>query len=149
MTDNHEASVPRRIISVQATRIAMEAALAEADALGVRSCVAIHDSGDNLVGFLRMPGAFHISSQVAQLKSRQAAGLGLAPADMEAALAGEQPRVQRGLEAVDGFTPVHGGLPIHDNGYLVGGIGVSGGSEAQDVQCAQAGIDAIKRQFGQ
>jgi glc operon protein GlcG len=36
-----------------------------------------------------------------------------------------------------------GGLPISIGGAVVGGIGVSGGSVEQDIECAQAGIDAI------
>ena len=38
-----------------------------------------------------------------------------------------------------------GGLPIRIDGALVGGVGASGGpgSIAQDIACAQAGLDAI------
>lgn len=36
------------------------------------------------------------------------------------------------------------GLPIYDQGgFLLGGIGVSGGTVAQDIQVAQAGVDAL------
>ncbi|MBN3825238.1 heme-binding protein, partial [Burkholderia sp. Ac-20384] len=40
------------------------------------------------------------------------------------------------------FVAFGGGLPIVDDGALIGGIGVSGGSEAQDESCARAGLDA-------
>ncbi|MBV1912419.1 MAG: heme-binding protein, partial [Cycloclasticus sp.] len=36
-----------------------------------------------------------------------------------------------------------GGLPIMEGDELIGAIGVSGGSEEEDIICAQAGIDAI------
>ncbi|MGH8750411.1 MAG: heme-binding protein, partial [Burkholderiales bacterium] len=36
-----------------------------------------------------------------------------------------------------------GGLPLRFEGQLIGGIGVSGGSEQQDEACAGAGIEAI------
>ena len=36
-----------------------------------------------------------------------------------------------------------GGLPIRAGGVLIGGIGVSGASEAQDEECARAALDAI------
>ena len=36
-----------------------------------------------------------------------------------------------------------GGLPILVNGEKLGGIGVSGGSEDQDIECAKAGLDVL------
>jgi len=36
-----------------------------------------------------------------------------------------------------------GGLPIFEGDDLIGAVGVSGGSEEEDIACAQAGIDAI------
>ena len=40
------------------------------------------------------------------------------------------------------FVAFGGGLPIVESGRLIGGIGVSGGSESQDETCARAGLDA-------
>jgi uncharacterized protein GlcG (DUF336 family) len=39
--------------------------------------------------------------------------------------------------------PVDGGLPIMMGGKVVGGIGLSGGTSAQDGQCAQAGVSVV------
>jgi len=36
-----------------------------------------------------------------------------------------------------------GGLPMRYEGRLIGGIGVSGGSETQEEACARAGLTAI------
>ena len=36
-----------------------------------------------------------------------------------------------------------GGLPLRHEDRLIGGIGVSGGSEEQDEACARAGVLAI------
>jgi uncharacterized protein GlcG (DUF336 family) len=36
--------------------------------------------------------------------------------------------------------PVEGGVPLARNGQIIGAIGVSGGTSAQDGQCAQAAI---------
>jgi uncharacterized protein GlcG (DUF336 family) len=36
-----------------------------------------------------------------------------------------------------------GGLPLRHEAQLIGGIGVSGGSEEQDEACARAGLAAI------
>jgi uncharacterized protein GlcG (DUF336 family) len=43
-----------------------------------------------------------------------------------------------------GAVPIEGGLPILSDGKMVGAIGVSGGSAAQDGQVAKAGADALK-----
>ncbi len=45
---------------------------------------------------------------------------------------------------IQGAVPVEGGIPLVMEGKIVGAIGVSGGSSAQDAQCAKAGADAIK-----
>ena len=37
-----------------------------------------------------------------------------------------------------------GGLPIRHEGRVIGGIGVSGGSEPEDETCARAGLSAIR-----
>jgi uncharacterized protein GlcG (DUF336 family) len=43
-----------------------------------------------------------------------------------------------------GAVPIEGGLPLVVNGRFVGAIGVSGGTSAQDSQCALPGADALK-----
>ena len=46
--------------------------------------------------------------------------------------------------ATDGkLTCIRGGLPLMVGGQCVGGIGVSAGTEEQDVMVAQAGVDAL------
>ena len=42
--------------------------------------------------------------------------------------------------------PAGGGLPIEVDGKLLGGIGASGGTEAEDIEAAQAGLDALEAQ---
>ena len=42
------------------------------------------------------------------------------------------------------FSILPGGLPIVDaSGVCIGAIGASGGSPSQDVECVQAGLDAL------
>ena len=44
---------------------------------------------------------------------------------------------------ISGAVPVDGGVPIVVDGTIVGAIGVSGGTSAQDGQCARAGAAAV------
>ena len=46
--------------------------------------------------------------------------------------------------ALRGSSPLEGGLPINVDGKIVGAIGVSGGTSAQDGQVAKVGADATK-----
>lgn len=46
---------------------------------------------------------------------------------------------------VRGLTPIQGGLPIIVDGKVVGAVGASGGTSAQDEQVAKAGIDAMMK----
>jgi len=43
-----------------------------------------------------------------------------------------------------GAVPIEGGIPLVMDGKIVGAIGVSGGTSAQDGQCAKAGADTVK-----
>lgn len=121
----------------------LEAATVQAEKLGFRAAVSVVDNSGLLLGFLRMPGAFLVSSELCQRKARCAAGLGLAPETIEDILHGEADRVRDGLLRCEDFTLIRGGLPLYWKGSLVGGIGVSGGSEAQDTACVNAAIKSL------
>jgi uncharacterized protein GlcG (DUF336 family) len=45
---------------------------------------------------------------------------------------------------LQGVVPVEGGVPVVMAGKIVGAIGLSGGTSAQDGQCAKAGADSVK-----
>ena len=47
------------------------------------------------------------------------------------------------LLGLTGAVPIEGGVPIMLDGKLLGAVGVSGGSAAQDGQVAKAGVDAL------
>jgi uncharacterized protein GlcG (DUF336 family) len=44
---------------------------------------------------------------------------------------------------MSGAMPIDGGLPILVDGAVIGGIGLSGGTSAQDGLVAQAGLAAL------
>jgi glc operon protein GlcG len=46
--------------------------------------------------------------------------------------------------ALRGASPLEGGIPIVVDGKIVGAIGVSGATSAQDGQVAKAGVDTAK-----
>jgi uncharacterized protein GlcG (DUF336 family) len=136
-------SVAQRVIDALAANEAVRAAVVHAASLGIRINVAVVDSGGNLVAFLRMPGAFLHSIDIAIDKAYTAAGFGLATSAWTEALAMHSPAVRNGLPLRPRMVCFGGGLPLRHQGRLIGGIGVSGGSEEQDQACARAGVLAI------
>ena len=135
-------AVTQQVISAAAVSVALEAAIAHAERIGVRINVAVADSGGNLAGFLRMPGAFLQSIDIAIDKAYTAAGFGFSTKDWMQ-LIGHDEGMKLGFSARPRLVVFGGGLPIRVGGELVGGIGVSGASEEQDGICAQAGLLAI------
>ena len=135
-------AVPQAVISAEAVAIALEAAVAHARTLGVRINVAVADSGGNLAGFLRMPGAFLQSIDIAIDKAYTAAGFGFSTKDWMK-LIGHDEGMKLGFSARPRLVVFGGGLPVRVGGELIGGIGVSGASEAQDEDCARAALAAI------
>jgi uncharacterized protein GlcG (DUF336 family) len=136
-------SVAQRVIDALAANEAVRAAVVHAASLGIRINVAVVDSGGNLVAFLRMPGAFLHSIDIAIDKAYTAASFGLPTSQWHAALQTHSDAVREGIVRRSRFVAFGGGLPLNEAGQRIGGIGVSGGSEAQDEACAQAGLVAI------
>lgn len=135
-------AIPQSTISWEAAHAAVEAAVHEATRLGVRINVAAVDGSGNLAAFLRMPGAFPQSINIAIDKAYTAAGFGFPTANwME--VFGDNEAMKLGFSAQPRLIIFGGGLPIRSSGELIGGIGVSGASEEQDEICAQAGLRAI------
>ncbi|MGU7814795.1 GlcG/HbpS family heme-binding protein [Burkholderia sp. AW49-1] len=135
-------SIDTRTIDWPIAARAAQAAAEAAERLGVRVNVAVVDAAGLLAAFVRMPCAPLHSIDIAIDKAYTAASFGLPTGAWHAALASHSDAVRQGLVLRPRFVAFGGGLPIVDDGALIGGIGVSGGSEAQDVQCARAGLDA-------
>ncbi|MCA8455498.1 heme-binding protein [Burkholderia multivorans] len=135
--------VATRAIDWPAASHAAQAAAQAAERLGVRVNVAVVDAGGLLAAFVRMPGAPLHSIDIAIDKAYTAASFGLPTGAWHDALAAHSEAVRQGLVLRPRFVAFGGGLPIVEDGVLIGGIGVSGGSEAQDERCARAGLDAV------
>ncbi|MFN7892875.1 MAG: GlcG/HbpS family heme-binding protein [Pirellula sp.] len=128
-------------ITLEQARMVAAAARAEAVKNGWCMVVAIMDPGGHLVLLERMDNAQFGSVQVAQDKALSAVAFRRptkAFHDMVAA-GGEGVR----MLVMSGAMPIDGGLPILVDGAVIGGIGLSGGTSAQDGLVAQAGLAAL------
>ena len=129
-------------ITAEAAAQAVQAAVRYAESHGWKINVAVADRSGNLMAFLRMPGAFLHSIDLAIDKAYTAASFGFRTKDWMSIVGGDE-GMKLGFSAQPRLVVFGGGLPIRVGGELVGGIGVSGASEEQDGICAQAGLLAI------
>src|SRR5450830_302783 len=135
------------VVGWEAAATAARAAVVHAGQLGIRINVAVTDSGGTLAAFLRMPGAFLHSVDIAIDKAYTAASFGFPTSRWMSLIEHDQP-LREGLVQRPRLVIFGGGLPIHHQDQLIGGIGVSGGSAEQDEACAQAGLDALRLTAG-
>jgi uncharacterized protein GlcG (DUF336 family) len=118
------------------------AAIAEARKNSWTMAIAIVDPGGTLVYFERMDNTQNGSSNVAIDKARSAALFKRPTKAFQDGVAagGEGLR----LLALQGAVPIDGGIPIIMGGRIVGAIGASGGTSAQDGQVAKVAVDSVK-----
>ncbi len=132
----------QRLDLADATKM-LAGARAKAEEIGVPMCIAITDDGGNLIAFERMDGGKVTSTTIAIDKSFTASGAKKATHEYGAISRPEGPT--HGINSAIGgrLMVVGGGLPVMVDGACVGGIGVSSGTPAQDMEVAQAGITAL------
>jgi uncharacterized protein GlcG (DUF336 family) len=127
----------------EAASAAVSAAVAHAASVGACVNAAVVDRSGQLVSFLRMPGAPLHSVDIAIDKAYTAASFGLPTGDWAAALSSHSDAVRQGLPLRPRMVMFGGGLPLVVAGERIGGIGISGGSETQDEDCARAALAAL------
>jgi uncharacterized protein GlcG (DUF336 family) len=114
----------------------------EAESLnqGVPVAVSVIDVHGNVVLTHRMTGAPAFSLELAERKAYTSALIGVRTADLV-------PLVQPGADlypllAVSGgrYSAMGGGVPVTNDGQLVGGVGVSGGTTEQDIAIVESAM---------
>ena len=122
-------------ISLDRAQAVIHAAVAEAKRRNWKMNVAVADSGGNLVAFQRMDGAMLASIQIAEHKARGAATFRRPTKVFED---GIQLMHLNYLLAFDGIIASRGGIPLIDEGVIIGAIGCSGGTYSQDEVVSEA-----------
>ena len=129
-------------LSYAAARSAAQAVAGAATARGVAPVAAVVDAGGELI-YLWRPNAAQVASVgVATDKARTAALFRRPSKDFEDQASGGRPSALH----LAGAVPLQGGLPIVVDGHVVGAVGVSGASSAdEDQELAGIGRDAGER----
>ncbi|NJN94406.1 MAG: cob(I)yrinic acid a,c-diamide adenosyltransferase [Anaerolineales bacterium] len=120
----------------------IEAGLCRAKEIGVPMVLAVVDAAGHVVETRRMDDALIISITLAPNKAYTAATVRIPTHELAKLSQPDAP-----LYSIDtnipNLTLIGGGLPLRQNGRVVGGVGVSGGSVEQDIEVAQAMVAAF------
>lgn len=111
---------------------------ARAEAAGLAVSTAVLDEGGHLLAFDRMDGALLVSAEIAQNKAYTARMFHGPTHGMAAQMQPGSPIY--GL-AARRLLPLGGGMPLEQDGRIVGAVGVAGASEEADAALAQAAAD--------
>jgi len=108
---------------------------------GWAMAIAVVSPSGDLVYFTKMDNTQYASITIAQHKARAAATFRRPTKVFEDRVA-----TPAGVPALtlDGVIASEGGIPLSIGGKIVGALGCSGGTGAQDGQTCQAGVDAMK-----
>lgn len=134
-------------LTLEGAQTILAAAERRAAEINVPMNIAIVDNGGHLLAFSRMDGAKLSSVQIAINKATSSA-IRRKPSGPSISSNG-QPDVMLSLSLAIGSgaqqTPLRGGLPLIADCEVVGGIGVSNGSEDEDVDVAQSGAAILEK----
>jgi glc operon protein GlcG len=129
-------------ISLDRAQAVIHASVTEAKERNWKMNVAVVDSGGNLVAFQRMDGAMLASIQIAEHKARAAATFRRETKVFED---GINLMHLNYLLAFDGIIASRGGIPLIEQGVIIGAIGCSGGTDSQDEIVSKAGAAVINQ----
>jgi glc operon protein GlcG len=129
-------------ISLDRAQAVIQAAVVEAKKRNWKMNIAVADSGGNLVAFQRMDDAMLASIQIAQHKARAAVTFRRPTKVFED---GINIMHLNYLLAFDGVIASRGGIPLIEDGAIIGAIGCSGGADSQDEVVSKAGAAVINQ----
>jgi glc operon protein GlcG len=129
------------VLTLDGARTVADAAAAAARARHAGGAIAVVDPGGHLVFLERLDDTFPAAASVAVEKARTAATFRKPTRDFEKAIANGR----TALLGVSVMTPLQGGVPITVSGRVVGAVGVSGATSAQeDDEIATAAASALE-----
>ena len=128
-----------KFITLEAAKKMVAAGEAEAMKNGWSVAITIVGASGDLILFHKLDETQPGSIAVSQGKARTSAMFKRPTKAMEEMIAGGK----TAFLAVEGIIPIQGGLPVIAEGKVIGAIGVSGVTSAQDEQVASAALAAL------
>jgi uncharacterized protein GlcG (DUF336 family)/quercetin dioxygenase-like cupin family protein len=141
LTQFGQAQVASRpTLTLEGARRAISAAIQQAHAAKATGVFAVVDDGGNLIALERLDQTFAAGTNISIGKARTAALFKKPTKFFEDVIKNGR----TAMTALPDFTPLQGGVPIVVDGQVVGAIGVSGASSAQqDEEFALAGAASV------
>ena len=134
----------KKTLTLQGAEQVIAAAKSEAKKLQAPGgVIAVVDDGGNLMALERLDGTFSAGANISIGKAKTAV-MFKKPTRFFEELINSSGKGRTVMTALENFTPLIGGIPIIVDSQIVGGVGVSGASSAdQDEQLAIAGSKAF------
>ena len=132
----------KRTIDADTARRMIDAAVARSREVEKAACIAIVNEFGLLKAFHSMDGEPHLAIDIAQNKAWSASSFGL-PTHVLWDFIKNDPPLLHSITHTPRLTTYGGGYPIMLDGEMVGGIGISGGHYADDMDIARAALDAV------
>ena len=129
-----------KYLTLEDAKKAAAAAEAEAKKNNWNVAIAIVDAGASLILFEKIDDTQLGSVNIAIGKAKTALNFKRPTKALEDVVAGGR----QVFLALEGITPLQGGLPVVIDGKVIGAVGVSGVMSSQDEQVAQAAINALE-----
>ena len=131
-------------ISNNEAKLMIAAAEKKSAKIGIPMCIAVTDEAGNLIEFSRMDGGKVSSISISIDKAFTAAAAKNATSFYNEMCRPGSPTFGIHTSNQGRFSIIGGGLPVKSGTTVVGGIGASSGTPAQDIEVSQAGIDALE-----
>src|SRR6478672_3200489 len=130
-------------VKLEDARRVISAAEKKAREIGQPMNIAVADEGGNIVAHVRMDNAWIGSIDISMKKAYTSRAFDIATKDL--ATHSQSGGQFFGIHASNNgkIMIFAGGIPLKKNGEVMGAIGVSGGSGAQDQEVAEAGAAAF------
>lgn len=130
-------------INLENAKKIIEGAEKKASEVGVQMVISVLDEGGNLIATHRMDDAWLASIDIAQNKAWTSVALKMPTSNLEEATVPNAELFGLNTTNQGRIVVFGGGIPLEEDGKVVGAIGVSGSSVPNDVKVAEAGVEAF------
>jgi uncharacterized protein GlcG (DUF336 family) len=130
----------KKALTLEVAKAMAKAAEDHAGANKWNVAISILDDGGHLIYFSRMDGVQIGSIEVSRRKAESALKF-----KRPTKAFSDRVKTEPQVVAIPGAFPLEGGLPIVHENAVIGAIGVSGVTSAQDAEIGQAALDALAK----
>lgn len=116
----------------------------EAKKIDVPMVISVIDEGGNLIAVHRMDDAWLASIDIAQNKAWTSVALKMPTSNLAEATVPNAELYGLNTTNQGRIVVFGGGIPLVEDGKVVGAVGVSGGAVAQDTQVAEAAVQVFE-----